>query len=286
VQDAEVLNGAMALRVASTVSDRELVDKRRAQIVRAAAELFGERGYHVTTVRDIALRAEVSIGLIYQYFAEKEDVLFLVLRDVLEAYRREIPKALAGVTGPLARLRAAVHAYCRVNDANADATVLAYRETKSLCSERRRAMREQELATNVLLGACVDDCIEAGLFHEVDKELLVYQIVMFSHAWALKAWRFRRMMTVDQYVDRGLDLMLNAVLTGAGGRAYRQSAPRGARGRIERAGPREARLEPRANDEDQSCTKTSSTRPRTASRPSPSTGRKNSMRSAVRPARS
>jgi AcrR family transcriptional regulator len=276
----------MALQVASTVSDPGLVDKRRAQIVRAAAELFGERGYHATTVRDIALRAEVSIGLIYQYFEEKEDVLFLVLREVLDAYRREIPKALEGIADPLARLVAAVRAYCRVNDANAEATVLAYRETKSLRPERRQAMREQELATNVLLAACVDDCIEAGLLHEVDKEVFVYQIVMFSHAWALKAWRFHRLMTVDQYVDRGLDLMLNAVLTGAGGRAYRHRAPTGTRGRTELARANEARPEPRANDEDRPCTKTSSITPRTASRPSRSTGRKSSTRSAARPARS
>jgi AcrR family transcriptional regulator len=286
MQDAQVLTVVMPLQVVSTVSDRELVDKRRAQIVRAATELFGERGYYVTTVRDIALRADVSIGLIYQYFKEKEDVLFLVLREVLDSYQREIPKVLEGVTNPLARLRAAVHAYCRVNDANADATVLAYRETKSLRPERRRLMQQQELATNIMLAACVDDCIKAGLLHKVDKELFVYQIVMFSHAWALKAWRFHRLMTVDQYVDRGLDLMLNAVLTEAGGRAYRRRMPPGTRGRTERADARETRLEPRANDEDRSCTKTSSTRLRTASRPSRSTGRKSSTRSAARPARS
>lgn len=210
----------MTLEVASTVSDRELVDKRRAQIVRAAIELFGERGYHVTTVRDIALHADVSIGLIYQYFGEKEDVLFLALCEVLDSYKSEIPQALAGLTDPLERLLAAVHAYCRVNDANVDATVLAYRETKSLRPERRQVMMQKEVETNALIAKCIEDCVRAGLFRDVDKELLVYQIVMFSHAWALKAWRFHDLMTVDEYVDRGLDLMLNPVLTETGGRAY------------------------------------------------------------------
>jgi TetR/AcrR family transcriptional regulator, cholesterol catabolism regulator len=41
---------------------------------------------------------------------------------------------------------------------------------------------------------------------------------MFRHAWALKAWRFRGRMTVDQYVDRGLALMLGPVLTPRGRR--------------------------------------------------------------------
>lgn len=230
----------MPLEVASTVADRELVDKRRAQIVRAAIELFGERGYHVTTVRDIALRVNVSIGLIYQYFEEKEDVLFLALCEVLDSYKREIPKALDGIADPLERLGAAVHAYCRVNDANVDATVLAYRETKSLRGERRRVMMQKELESNALIGACIEECISAGLFRKVDKELFIYQIVMFSHAWALKAWRFQGMMSVDEYVDRGLDLMLNPVLTEAGRRAYARLAARMTRGRARKRPKRRA----------------------------------------------
>ena len=234
----------MPLQVASTVSDPQLVDRRRAQIVRAATEIFGERGYHVTTVRDIALRAKVSIGLIYQYFEEKEDVLFLALCEVLDSYRSEIPRALAGLKDPLERLRAAVQAYCRVNDLNADATVLAYRETKSLRRERRRVMMSKELETNALIAECVEDCMKAGLLRKVDKELFVYQIVMFSHAWALKAWRFHGLMTVNEYVDRGLDLMLNPVLTDAGRRVYAKRAMGATPAPARRSAKRRARHAP------------------------------------------
>jgi AcrR family transcriptional regulator len=216
----------MHLRVASAVSDRELVDRRRAQIVRAATELFGERGYHATTVRDIALRANVSTGLIYQYVEEKEDVLFLVLSDALDAYQREIPMALAHVAGPLPRLRAAMHAHCRVSDAYADATALAYREVQSLRPERRLAIRERELAANALLGSGVNDCVQAGLVDETYQESLVDLMVLVSHAWALKTWQFRGRISVDDYVDRGLDLLLNAVLTRTGRRAYRRASLR------------------------------------------------------------
>ena len=52
----------MDLRVKSKVEVPELIEKRRGQIIKAAIELFGKRGYHVTTIRDIAERANVSIG--------------------------------------------------------------------------------------------------------------------------------------------------------------------------------------------------------------------------------
>jgi AcrR family transcriptional regulator len=205
--------------IRAKTDDAELVERRRAQFVTAAIDLFGERGYHATTIRDIAECAQVSIGLIYHYFEDKEDLLFLALVEVLDSYQRQIPSALEGIKEPIARFSAAVRAYCHVNDVAADATVLAYRETKSLSRQRRDLIKQKECDTNELISACIRDCIAAKLFHAaVDIELLTYQIVMFSHAWALKAWQFRPRMTVDNYVDRGLRLMLHAVVTPAGAR--------------------------------------------------------------------
>ena len=210
----------MNLMVKSKVEVPELIEKRRGQIVKAAIDLFGKHGYHVTTIREIAGHADVSIGTIYQYVSDKEDVLFLALIQVLDDYLRTIPDALEGVVDPLARFQAAVYAYCAVNGERIDATLLAYRETKSLRKARRNLIKQKEIETNKLIAACIEDCIAAGLFYNVDVELFTYQIVMFSHSWALKAWRFRRLMSLNEYVGRGLNLMLNSVLTESGKKAF------------------------------------------------------------------
>jgi AcrR family transcriptional regulator len=48
----------------------------RERIAAAALELFAERGYHATTVADIAAAAEVSERTVFTYFHAKEDILF------------------------------------------------------------------------------------------------------------------------------------------------------------------------------------------------------------------
>jgi len=212
--------------VSSKVDDAALVSRRRSQIVAVAIELFGKRGYHGTTVRAIAERAGMSTGLVYQYFGDKEDVLFLAILTVLDSYRERIPIAAGEASDPLARFRAAVHAYCRVIDANIDATVLAYRETKSLPKSRRDAIKAREIETNALIEAHIRDCVAAGIFVPTDVELLAYQIIMFAHAWALKAWHFRGTMSVTQFADRNLALLLHPLLTPRG---RRREAQRGAR---------------------------------------------------------
>jgi AcrR family transcriptional regulator len=67
----------------------------RETIARAAHELFAERGYHATTLPDIAEAADVSTRTIFAYFPSKEDILFSdfpVMRDALAQALAERPE--------------------------------------------------------------------------------------------------------------------------------------------------------------------------------------------------
>lgn len=202
--------------IKSQVTDEALIQRRRGQIVSAAVELFSKNGYYRTTILDIARKAGVSPGLIYQYVTDKDDVLLLTLLSVLDSYKREIPAALEGKTEPLDRFWTALDAYCRVVDQRRSATVLAYRSTKSLPDDRRRLVKQSEIDSNELIAACLRDCITAGLMRPVNVDLVTYQLVTHAHTWALKHWRLRDLCTLDEYIRSGFDLFAQALLTEKG----------------------------------------------------------------------
>ncbi len=202
--------------VASVVTDIKLVEERRGQILRAAVKLFSDKGYYTTTISQIAREAGVSTGLIYQYFGDKDDVLLLSLKLVLETYEKEIPPRLEGIRHPVERLCMALWAYCTIVDGLREATVLAYRSTKSLRADRRTLVKQEELRTNRLLQDCVRACIAAGYMRQVNEYLLVYQYVHFCHAWALKHWAFRSRFSLGKYVAEGLGLLVEPFLTAKG----------------------------------------------------------------------
>jgi len=202
--------------VESAVADPKLVEERREQIVKAATKLFSEQGYYLTTIQDIAREAGISVGLIYQYFKDKDDVLFLTLKLVLETYEKVIPAAIEGAEHPLERLCLAIGAYCRVVDRLRDATVLTYRSTKSLRADRRTFIKEGETRTNRLLEGCLRAAIAAGHVRPINDSLLVYQYVLYSHAWALKQWALRGRYSLEDYVEEGIKLLVEPFLTEKG----------------------------------------------------------------------
>lgn len=196
-----------------------LFERRHGQIISAAIQLFSENGYYRTTVQDIAERAGISAGLIYQYVQDKETLLLLSILTVLDAYATELPLAVRGVEDPLERCREAFRAYCQVVDRYREATVLAYRSTKSLPREQRQFIMNAERDTNELVEGYVGACIEQGLFRKVDSQIATYQLVMYAHSWALKHWQFKQRFDLDSYVEQGLDLFLHAMLTEKGRKA-------------------------------------------------------------------
>jgi AcrR family transcriptional regulator len=68
--------------------------RTRETIARAAHELFAERGYHATTLPEIAEAADVSTRTIFAYFPSKEDILFsdfAVMKEALAQALAERP---------------------------------------------------------------------------------------------------------------------------------------------------------------------------------------------------
>lgn len=206
--------------VTSIVEDPELIQKRRGQIVQAATQLFSAQGFYQTTIKEIAKLANISPGLVYQYVREKSDVLLLVLLDVLEAYARDIPAALAGVEDPLERLTTAFAAYCHVVDKHRAATILAYRSTKSLPPEKRALVQQKEIETNQWIGREIDNCIKCGLLQPVGGDILTYQLVMIAHGWALKSWHLKTLTDVDSYIRQTLDTVFLGLLTPQGKKRF------------------------------------------------------------------
>jgi len=78
---------------------------KREAVLEAAASEFNERGYHRTSVEDIAKRLNISKPTVYYYIGKKEDILLEVQRGVLEQMLRQIKANMSKHRTAEARLR-------------------------------------------------------------------------------------------------------------------------------------------------------------------------------------
>lgn len=192
------------------------IEERRLQIFLGALRCFSQKGYHETTINDIAEAAGVSSGLIYQYFNDKRDVLFQVILEILEAYNRDVPRAVVGIKDPLRRLQAAALAYFQVIVNRIQSVLMAYRETKLLDRAQIGILKAKELQTNELIKNCVQECIDLGLCNDIDAELTTYSIITSAHMWGLKNWRLREISNHRDYTINSLTMILNHILNDQG----------------------------------------------------------------------
>jgi AcrR family transcriptional regulator len=115
----------------TTPRKRLSAGERRAAIQSSALEVFAERGYHTTSIDDIARAAGISKALIYEHFASKQQLH----ADLLEVHASELYRRIADAVEEVesesgaARLTAGLEAYLSFVEERRDAWRVLFRET-------------------------------------------------------------------------------------------------------------------------------------------------------------
>jgi AcrR family transcriptional regulator len=124
--------------------ERSAYDEKLESILRTAARIFAEKGYHQASIRDIARATGVSLSGLYYYFDSKEELLFLIQDHAFGTLLANLERNLDGVEEPHRRLRILVENHLRYFiDAKAEMKVLSH-ESESLTGDYRRRVNEKK----------------------------------------------------------------------------------------------------------------------------------------------
>jgi len=119
------------------VSDEDK-SQRRDEIMAAAKEVFARKGFHATTIADIAKQAGLAYGSIYWYFDSKDELFHALMAVEEGALRAHVGAALAARGGPAedaraeAQFRAAVQATFEFFETDKATVKLLFRDAYAL----------------------------------------------------------------------------------------------------------------------------------------------------------
>lgn len=184
--------------------------KKRALIIRAAAQAFGRKGFHPTTLDQIASDLGVTKPSLYYYFSTKEELLFEVHKLLLEDILWRVEQILARETSPVARLQAIVIEHLDVFANDYEGAFLLQQEYE-LPQQYRADIVVLRDAYEQRILAVVNDGVRQRLFRVKDARVTV-RIILGALNWFLRWYRATGRLTVSEIADAYVDFILYGIL--------------------------------------------------------------------------
>ena len=195
----------------SVTADGSVRSERRAHLVVLAGELFAQKGYRATTVREIADAAGILSGSLYHHFDSKEsigdEILSSFINEVLADYRG----AVASAQSPRAAIEQIVRSTSRTLSRHRAALAMLQNDWSYFAAHPRftylpKALREIERTwvTQLELGQ------QSGLFRADLDAKLTYRLLR-DVLWIPEQWRRTRGYSTDQVVDAFLRILFEGI---------------------------------------------------------------------------
>jgi TetR/AcrR family transcriptional regulator, cholesterol catabolism regulator len=181
---------------------------RRSELTREAARLFAEKGYHGTSIGDLADALGVQKASLYHHIESKADLLWDVAREGGAAFHAaldELPETL----GPTEKIRAALRAHLRVVSQQLDLATVFVREWRYLDGERRDEFVAERRRYEDRIRALFRDGVEQSELR-TDLDVGVAALLLLSAAnWAYTWLQPGR--DTDELADRFFELMIEGM---------------------------------------------------------------------------
>lgn len=153
------------------------VRPRHEELVSAAVRLFRQRGYHATSMQDLAEAVGVQRASLYHYIAAKEDLLWEIMDRAMTRLVRAVEPVVRAEGRASQRLCRAIAAHLSVAASLRDELTILHVELKSLSEGRRRRMVALRDRYESLFRELVREGIEQGEFRDVDPKAAAFAIL-------------------------------------------------------------------------------------------------------------
>lgn len=145
--------------------------RRRHEIFHQVANVFLKKGFHETTMREIADMAGLGKSTLYDYFKNKDEILVYFFDDQLNDITDEAQTIALQNLSADKRLRQVMERYIENLQANKNLFLRLIAESQRLKPESQREIQEKRHAYQDMIRALIDEGIREGVFRKVNSLL-------------------------------------------------------------------------------------------------------------------
>lgn len=185
-------------------------ETKRNAVLQAAAQLFNERGFHATSLDDIAARLNVSKPTLYYYVKNKDEILLQCVNkglamtlEGIEASRRAGGKAID-------QLRACMEAYARIVTMDFGMCLIRVGD-EQMPPDSRRELRRMKSAIDLAFRRLVAAGVGEGSVAPCDPKVTAF-VIAGALSWIGRWYRPDGELSPEEVAQRCIATLLNGVL--------------------------------------------------------------------------
>ncbi len=191
------------------------IGEKKGRILVAAMDIFGERPYDQVKIEDIAERAGVGKGTIYEYFVSKEELFAAILEAGFNEYFMALVAAAVPSLSATAKLKAVFGRHLSFISQHAAAARIILSERPASRSEIHEAMVNRYMRLGRFLEELLQEGMTAGEFRSVDTAIVAQAIIgIFSTLLVFVLFAEQAADAMEKQAEKLLDFCLLGLAVG------------------------------------------------------------------------
>ena len=184
----------------------------RKDILDASAQIFSQKGYHGTSMQDIAMAVNLQKASLYHHVSSKQEILFDLLNRGLDILITQVEEAISEPGSPDQRLRKATKAYLSTMTEYQDLAsvlLLEYRSLEPDYHDRHIPRRDR---FEQIWRELIREGMEAGIF-TCDHPSLSARALLGALNWTVTWFRSDGPMSAEEIADQISNLFLMGLIS-------------------------------------------------------------------------
>jgi len=161
------------------------------RIIDSTLRLANAKGFAAMTLRDLCNDSGLSMGGLYAYIRNKDDLIGLIQSHGFMLTRRTLDDFTRDVADPRDKLDAAIRSHLFLSELMRPWFYFSYMEARHLSETRKHEAVAIERETETVYRDIIAEGIEAGVFRDIDARLLASLIKAMLQDWYLKRGKYR-----------------------------------------------------------------------------------------------
>jgi AcrR family transcriptional regulator len=196
-------------------SREEQREEKRLAVLRTAARMFNEKGFHATSLDEVAEALHVSKPTVYYYVKSKDEILFECVRLGLEMVVRAADDVARAGGSAREKLIAVMRKYAEIVTMDFGMCLIRVGEDP-LPSESRARLRSLKAKIDLQFRTLVQEGVAEGAFAACDPKITAFGIAG-TLSWIARWYDPHGPMSADEIAERCIALLMNGLANRAVG---------------------------------------------------------------------